>query len=97
MPNKQSGLIGIIILIIIALAFLKYFFNWSIFEALSTPKGKETAEYIHHVVEVLWSYLSVPFMFIWEKLFKPFIELLFDLVLDGFRNFLNNAATTTTP
>lgn len=72
--KKDKGFIGIIILIIIALALLKYFLNWSIFEAAATPQGKETVGYTQNIVSTIWSYLSVPFHFVWDRILSPLLN-----------------------
>lgn len=60
----EKGFVGIIILIIIALVLLKYFFNWSIFEAAGTPEGKSTLSYLTDLLHWLrdlavsaWNYI----------------------------------------
>lgn len=55
---KNKGFIGILVLIIIALALAKYFFDWSIFDALSSEKGKDTVLYVKNILNVVWSYLK---------------------------------------
>jgi hypothetical protein len=63
---QQKGFISWLILIIIALALLKYFFDWSIFDAASSEQGKSTISYIREVLNVIWSYIRIPIMFIWN-------------------------------
>jgi len=65
--NSQKGFIGWAILIIISLALLKYYLDWSIFDALSSEQGRVTAEYIKKVVSISWHYLQIPISFIWDK------------------------------
>ena len=76
--KREQGFIGYIILIIISLIFLKYFFNWSIFEAASTPQGKETVSYTQNVISNVWSHLSVPFHFFWDKILAPTLKLIWN-------------------
>ena len=66
--KKDRGFVGLIIILIVALAALKYFLNWSIFDAVSTEQGKSTILYIRDVVNIVWHYLSVPVQFIWDKM-----------------------------
>jgi len=80
--KKDQGLIGYVLLIIIALALLKYFFNWSIFEAAATPQGQETVGYTHQVINTVWSHLGVPFHFLWDKMFAPFFNLFWNTLKD---------------
>ncbi|MBI2086578.1 MAG: hypothetical protein HYT69_00140 [Candidatus Zambryskibacteria bacterium] len=60
----NRGFIGTIFLIIIGLAALKYFLNWSIFDALDSEQGRATLEYLKKLFNYLkeltlslWSYL----------------------------------------
>ena len=89
--KKDQGLIGYVILIIIGLALLKYFFNWSIFEAAATPQGQETASYTHRVISTIWSHLSVPFHFIWDKILAPILNIFWNTIKD-FISFSQKAA-----
>lgn len=59
-------------LAIIALALLKYFFNWSIFDAAASEEGRSTINYIRDVLNFLWSYLERPAVFIWERILELF-------------------------
>lgn len=68
----NRGFIGILILLIISLALLKYFFDWSIFDALSSERGKATVEYIRNVLDIVWSYIRTPLLWIWDRV----VELL---------------------
>lgn len=72
--NKEEGLIGTLILIIIALALLKYFLDWSVFEAAATPKGHETLNYVKELVDTMWSFLSVPFGVLWHQILLPLLS-----------------------
>ncbi len=55
---RQKGFISWLILIIIALALLKYFFDWSIFDAVASEQGRNTINYIREVLNVVWSYVK---------------------------------------
>lgn len=63
------------ILIIVALALLKYFFNWSIFDAAGSENGKGTISYIRDILNLLWSYLAVPVTFAWNEVAWPLLKL----------------------
>ena len=65
--RKDKGFISWLILLIIALALLKYFLNWSIFDAIESERGRETVSYIREVLDVVWSYVRTPVLFIWQK------------------------------
>jgi hypothetical protein len=64
--KKDNGFIGLLLLIIIALALLRYFLNWSIFDAAHSDQGVSTINYIKEVIGVMWSYLKIPTLYIWE-------------------------------
>ena len=66
--NRQKGFIGRLILIIIALVLLKYFFDWSIFDAASSEQGRKTISYIKEVFNVAWDYIDGPVLAIWYKI-----------------------------
>ena len=75
--KKDKGFISWLILIIIALALLKYFFNWSIFDAIASEQGRSTINYIREVLNTSWSYIKVPVMFIWQK-----VQMLFEYLVE---------------
>ena len=75
MKRKNKGFIGIIVLIILGLAALKYFFDWSIFDAASTEEGQGTISYIRQILDTVWSYLEAPVKFIWNEIVWPLLNL----------------------
>lgn len=77
----QKGIIDWIILIIIALALLKYFFDWSIFDALASEEGRSTVGYIREVLTTIWSYIATPVTFAWKMVIKPLLDLAWDTFL----------------
>lgn len=69
MKNKQEGgFLTIIVLIIIALALLKFVFDFDIIDFFKNPKVAETVSYIwNDVILFLWNnYISAPFWWVWE-------------------------------
>ena len=68
--RKDKGFISWLILIIIALALLKYFLNWSIFDAIESERGRETVSYIRDIFNITWSYVRVPVLFVWQKVLE---------------------------
>ncbi len=64
MPRNE-GFIGWLILVIIALAFFKYFFNWSIIDAANSEQGKNTIKYVKDVLNVIWFYVRPSALYIW--------------------------------
>jgi len=67
---EDRGFISWLILIIVALALLKYFFNWSIFDAAATEQGRGTISYIRDILNLAWSYLETPVMWIWQRVLE---------------------------
>lgn len=62
--KKDRGFIELIVVIIIALVALKYFFDWSIFEAAGTPEGQNALVYLKEILVwikdallALWAYI----------------------------------------
>lgn len=62
--KKDRGFVQIIVVAIIALVALKYFFDWSIFEAAGTPEGQGALAYLKEIlvwlkdsVLALWAYI----------------------------------------
>jgi hypothetical protein len=76
--KKQQGIIGLLILIIIALILLKYFLNWSVFDAANSSQGKDTIGYTQVLLNTIWNYIGAPLTFIWDKIFMPIITLIWD-------------------
>ncbi len=72
--KKDEGFIGWLILIIIALALLKYFFNFSIFDAAASEQGKDTISYIKNIVDVIWSYIEKPVTWLWDRVVELFAD-----------------------
>ncbi len=83
--KKEEGFITLIIFFIIALALLKYFFNWSIFEASSTPQGQETVGYTRHLIDTIWFYMKSPVLWIIHHILEP----LLGIVWDYFKEFVS--------
>ncbi len=80
MNKKDRGFIGLIILIILALAALKYFLNWDIFDAAESEEGKNTIDYIRNVLNTVWRYIGAPLSWIWDEIVWPLLSLLWDTV-----------------
>lgn len=79
--DSKRGFIKIIILAIISLALVKYFFNWSLFEAIDSERGQATVDYIHKLVDAIWAYISTPVIFIWTRIIWPILSLLWETFL----------------
>lgn len=94
---KKGFIIGWVILAILALTILKYFFNWSIFDAAASEQGISTIRYIRELLNLIWSYLETPVLFLWHMVLWPLI----DLFWQTFQAFVewgkNNANTPIDP
>ena len=62
--RTDRGFIGFILLIIIALILAKYFYNFSVFQAASSPQGQQTISYTQQILNAIWSVIT----FIWKSL-----------------------------
>ena len=85
MKKGNRGFVGKIVLIIVALALLKYFFNWSIFDAADSEQGKGTIEYIRQVLNTIWAYIEKPILFVWNNILWPVLEIMWDSFQDLIR------------
>lgn len=72
MINKQGGFISTLIVIIVALALLNYFFDINIFDLASSEKGRATIDYIQNIFSVVWSWIRVPVLFLWNAVMDLF-------------------------
>ena len=73
--SKKRGFIGIIVLAIVALALLKYFFNFDVFEASKTSLGQSTVGYVKSIIDIVWHYIATPVSFIWSRVVWPVLSL----------------------
>lgn len=78
MDNRQGGFIGWLILIVIALAALKYFYDWSIFDAAASPEGQSTIAYIRNIFDYVWTYIKAPVTFAWNEIVWPIFSFAWD-------------------
>jgi hypothetical protein len=76
--GRDRGFIGIIILVVIALVLLKWFYDWSIFDAAATPHGQDTIGYGQKVINTIWSWISGPVLFIWSKILWPLLNMIWN-------------------
>lgn len=90
--QSERGFVTTLLLIIIGLALLKYFFNWSIFDAAASEQGRGTISYIRDVLNTVWSYIGTPVTFAWQEVVKPLFLFVFEslrqLIAEG-RGALN--------
>ncbi len=76
--QSKRGFITTILLIIIALAALKYFLNFSIFDAAASEQGQGTIAYLRDVISTVWSYIGAPVTYAWNEVVKPLFIFAFD-------------------
>ena len=74
--KKDRGFISLIIVIILALGALKYFFNWSIFDALESEEGQGTVSYIRDVLNTAWKYIGPPLMWLNTEIAWPLLNMI---------------------
>lgn len=72
--QNNRGFISIIIILILALAALKYFLNWDIFDAASSDQGQSTLSYIRNIINTVWAYIGAPVMWIWNEIVWPILN-----------------------
>jgi len=67
--QNKAGFIKTIIIIIIALALLKFVFNFDIIEFVKRPKIAEVIHYIwNDIILFLWNnYIQAPFFWAWAN------------------------------
>ena len=85
MTNKKGGFIGIIVLIIVALIILKYLYNFSVFEAASTPQGQSTISYTQQIINTIWTTIGPPLSFFNNKIFLPLVGVIWN----NFQSFVH--------
>ncbi|NQV88278.1 MAG: hypothetical protein HQ402_01835 [Parcubacteria group bacterium] len=65
--NKKRGFLKMILVVIVALALLKFVFHFDIIDFFNSPKAQETVKYVLNVVKIVWEYIRVPFLFVWDR------------------------------
>lgn len=80
--NREGGFITLIIFLIIALALLKYFFDWSIFDATDTPQGQETVSYTRQLIDTVWFYLKTPALWVFHNILEPLLGIVWGFFKD---------------
>ena len=76
--SKKKGFISTLLIIIAALAALKYFLNWSIFDAAASDQGQGTIAYVRDVLNTVWAYIGSPVTYAWNEVVKPLFGFVFD-------------------
>lgn len=82
----NRGFISTLVVIILALAAAKYFFDWSIFDAAATPEGQGTVTYVRRILDVIWSYIGYPIAWIWNEIVMPILRVGFGSLQELIQN-----------
>jgi len=80
--QEQKGFIGTIITLVVALALLKYFFDFSIIDFIKSPKVIEVLEYIKKAISIIWNkFLVGPVVWIWDTII---VNLVWEALKNGY-------------
>lgn len=85
----QRGFISWIIIAFVALVLLKFFLNWDVFDAAASDQGKSTMLYARDLINLIWSYIGKPVVFVWERIFWPILHLAWE----NFQNLIEKGQT----
>lgn len=67
--KKNRGFIKTIIIIVVALALLKYFFDFDILEFLRSDAVKNVFGTIWHIISTIWNdYLKESVAYVWNEI-----------------------------
>ena len=91
--SEQSGFVGLIVLILVALIVLKFLYNFDIFNAASSPQGKETTDYAGQIIHTVWSYIQTPVTLVWNDVVWPLLSLWWK-TFQAFLTWSNTAVST---
>ncbi len=75
MQNQKNsrGIIKTILIIIVALIILGYFFNIKIQDVVNSSAVQANLSFAWGLVLTLWSFISYPFVWIWDHFIVGFI------------------------
>jgi|GEM_PF-1945567 len=69
LSKKQTGFIGPIILVVLALIAVKYFYDFDIVKYLTHDKTGGVFEYIKRFFEIVWTkYIAGTFWYLWNNI-----------------------------
>lgn len=78
----SKGFIGTIVLIVLALAALKFFFDFNIIDFLKSPAVVEVFDYIKRFFEIVWfKYIGGVFWYIWNNII---IDVIWKTIVEGY-------------
>lgn len=78
--NRQSGLIKLVLIIVVALIVLSYF-GISVRSIIESPAGQDNFGYVGVWISSVWNtYLARPFSYLWNDIF---IKLLWSSFTDN--------------
>lgn len=70
---NSRGIIKTIVLVIIALIILGYFFNIKVQDIFSSSAVQANLSFAWSIVVKIWSYISFPFVWVWDTIVLGFI------------------------
>lgn len=76
--EKDRGFIMLIVVVLVALAALKYFLNWDIFDAAASEQGRSTISYLRDIVNTVWAYIGYPVTLTWNQVAWPILQFAWD-------------------
>jgi len=89
--RKMGGFIGLIIMLVVALAFAKYFFEWNVIDFIKNPKVLEVFIYIKKFILLAWNLILVkPVTFIWNEVVVGIIWKTIVLAYDLLRGWVDS-------
>jgi sensor histidine kinase YesM len=78
----QKGFIGLLIVLIVSIVFLKYVFDFNLVEFLKSPKVLEVLSYIKRFFVLIWDkFLVGPAIWIWDNIV---IDIIWKILKNGF-------------
>ncbi len=78
----SQGFIGTIVLIVLALAGLKFFFNFNVLDFFRSPGFVSVISYIKEFFEIIWfKYIGGAFWYIWNNIV---IDLIWNTLVQAF-------------
>lgn len=79
--NKERGVIGTIILIVIGLGLAGYFFDFNIIEFLKSDAVQNIWDYTKRAALIIWeNFLRTPVIYIWQEVV---IDIIWENIVRG--------------
>ncbi len=66
--NRQGGFVGLLIMLVVALALAKYYWDWSFADFIHSHGVAEILSYLKKFILLVWDkFLVGPVVFIWNS------------------------------